>query len=267
MVGMSSKQDQSVPGRTGRDTAMANLKNEVAQSVYAMYEALTVFGDTRSLATPIGSAASDFNDVLARARAAFPFADTLRDINLLDPQDAVVVLMCRLSVVKGAIDGQFLRRSQRPLFPRPGKPKIVRLPRGAEQHLPVGSAPPSEDDVPDLTGVTVLLAERPGLVRELLRIGLTRCGAIVKPADETDDALHKIASRRPHVLVFDIGLEDDGVPLAVAAQARALPMIALATREVDPYLEKILSTYNARLLRTLDQPTLARAIRTALIDS
>ena len=246
---------------------MADLKHEVAQAVYSMYEALTVFGDAKNLSTPIGRAAADFNLTLRRAQAAFPSSETLRDVEPLRPDDQVVTLLARLAMVKGGVDGQIVRQWRRPL--RVTGPKVVRLP------LPVRSSDtspsPDEDsfeyDPPDLSGVSVLLAEQTVSLSELLRIGLAQCGAVVDVRDSIDAALRQLGLRRPHVLLFDVRLDDGGVPLAAAAQVATLPAIALVARHVEANLETLLGAYRVRLLRTFDPVTIAAAIKNAVAEA
>jgi CheY-like chemotaxis protein len=253
---------------TERGAAMTNLKDEVAQAVYSMYEALTVFGDAKNLGTPVGRAATDFNNTLARAQAAFPFSETLRDIERVREDDAVVTLLSRLAILKGAFDAQLMRRARWP--PREGAPKIVRLPLASWHRATppeLAAAQPFEYDLPDLSGVNVLLAEHTVSLRELLRIGLAQCGAVVELAGSLPAALGQLQARRPHIVVFDVRLEECGVPLAAAAQTRGVPAIALAARDIDANLQVLLGAYEVRLLRTFDQVTVASAIKNAVAES
>ena len=252
---------------------MASLKHEVAQAVYSMYEALTVFGDAKNLGTPIGRTASDFNDTLARAQAAFPSSETLRDVERLHENDTVVTLLARLAVLKGAIDGQLAHRWRRPAREGPpgeGTAKVVRLPvatwRGATSPE-LREPEPFEYERPDLSGVTVLLAEHTVSLRELVRIGLAQCGAVVEVAGSLAAALGQLEARRPHVVVFDVRLEESGVPLAAAAQTHRVPAIALAARDIDANLHALFGAYEVRLLRTFDQVTVAAAVKNAVAES
>jgi CheY-like chemotaxis protein len=246
---------------------MTNLKDEVAQAVYSMYEALTVFGDAKNLGTPIGRAATDFNTTLGRAQAAFPFSELLRDVERVREDDAVVTLLSRLAMLKGAVDAQLMRRTRRP--PREGTPKIVRLPL-ASWHgatAPELAAEPFEYELPTLSGVNVLLAEHTVSLRELLRIGLAQCGAAVDLAGSLAAAVGQLEARRPHIVVFDVRLDESGVPLAAAAQTHGVPAIALAARDVDANVQLLLGAYEVRLLRTFDQVTVASAIKNAVAES
>ena len=246
---------------------MADLKHEVAQAVYSMYEALTVFGDAKNLSTPIGRACADFNLTLTRAQTAFPSSETLREVEPLGPEDQVVTLLARLAMVKAGVDAQIVRRWRRPV--RATGPKIVRLPlppQSTDASLPLDEEP-FEYDPPDLSGVTVLLAEHTVSLCELLRIGLAQCGAVVDVRESIDAALRQLGIRRPHIVVFDVRLDGGGVPLAAAAQVATLPAIALVARHVDANLETVLSAYRVRLLRTFDPVTIAAAIKNAVAEA
>jgi hypothetical protein len=246
---------------------MADLKHEVAQAVYSMYEALTVFGDAKNLSTPIGRAATDFNVTLLRAQMAFPSSDTLRDVEPLRPDDQVVTLLARLAVVKGGVDAQIVRRWRRPV--RVTGPKIVRLPlppQSTDTSRPLDEEP-FEYDPPDLSGVSVLLAEQTVSLSELLRIGLAQCGAVVDVSESIPAALRQLGLHRPHIVLFDVRLAEGGVPLAAAAQGATLPAIALVARHVDANLETLLGAYRVRLLRTFDPVTIAAAIKNAVAEA
>jgi CheY-like chemotaxis protein len=270
MRGFTSRGVPAVHGVAGgvrviKGGPMTGLEDETAQVVYSMYEVLAVCGDAKSLSTSVGRAADDFNDVLARAQGAFPYSRALRGVEALAPDDTVVVLLSRLSVVKAAIDDQRGRR--RPVAVRPGGPKVVRLPIGEEAAPSVEPAGSFEYDLPDLTGVSVLLAEHTTSLRELLRTGLAQCGAAVDSTGSVEDALLRLATRRPHIVLFDARLEDAGVPLAAAAQAQALPVIAVTARDVGGNLETLLAAYHVRLLRTFDPATVAAAVKNAIAES
>jgi hypothetical protein len=84
------------------------IKNEVAQAVYTMLEALTVYHDRKDLIVHIERAADDFNALLSRARQAFPGASLVQKIEPLSDHDRVIVLVARLAVLKSAIDSQLI---------------------------------------------------------------------------------------------------------------------------------------------------------------
>jgi len=62
----------------------------------------------------------------------------------------------------------------------------------------------------DLEGVQVLVVEDTDDYRELLRMALEYCGALVTTAASAEEAKRILDSIRPHVLVSDIGMPDDG---------------------------------------------------------
>ena len=85
------------------------IKHEIAHAVYAMLEALTVFGDRRQLTAPIASAADQFNNLLAGARGEFADSILVERIEPLTGDDTVITLLARLAVLKSAIDSALIR--------------------------------------------------------------------------------------------------------------------------------------------------------------
>ncbi|HEY9282137.1 MAG TPA: response regulator, partial [Pyrinomonadaceae bacterium] len=88
--------------------------------------------------------------------------------------------------------------------------------------------PPFEDaPAPDgvstrLDGLRVLVVDDEPDTRELLRFGLSRCGARVSAASTAGEALKAIAEEPPEVLISDIGMPGaDGYELI--RRVRSLP--------------------------------------------
>jgi CheY-like chemotaxis protein len=65
----------------------------------------------------------------------------------------------------------------------------------------------------DLEGVHVLVVEDADDARELLRVALEYCGAFVTTAASAGQATRLLSELRPHVLVTDISMPDDGLRL------------------------------------------------------
>ncbi len=70
--------------------------------------------------------------------------------------------------------------------------------------------------------------------REMLQVALEYCGALVTTAGSADEAKRILETLRPHILVTDVAMPDDGVRLIreVIAAARAqgidgIPVIAV----------------------------------------
>ena len=78
-------------------------------------------------------------------------------------------------------------------------------------------------ECPDrLDGLKVLVVDDERDTRELLKIGLGHCGAIVTAVGSTQEALAAIERERPDLLISDIGMpEEDGYDLI--RRVRALP--------------------------------------------
>ena len=68
--------------------------------------------------------------------------------------------------------------------------------------------------------------------RELLRIALEYCGALVTTAESAEKAKQVLEILRPHVLVSDISMPDDGLELIrevkTVAQTKGLHIPAIA---------------------------------------
>src|SRR5258708_19611354 len=84
----------------------------------------------------------------------------------------------------------------------------------------------------DLAGVHVLVVEDTDDSREMLRVALEYCGALVTTAASAEEARRVLATLRPHVLVSDIAMPDDGLELIregkTVAATNGLPIPAIA---------------------------------------
>jgi PAS domain S-box-containing protein len=82
---------------------------------------------------------------------------------------------------------------------------------------------PSVECPERLDGLTVLIVDDEVDTRELLRIGIGRCGAEVATAGSVAEALEVMVTARPHLLISDIGMAgEDGYDLI--RKVRALPV-------------------------------------------
>jgi CheY-like chemotaxis protein len=148
--------------------------------------------------------------------------------------------------------------------------------------IPALSAPLSGEDVsldsakldPDssLTGITILVVEDEPQNREMLTMILRDRGARVVTAENYDEAIRRLESDRPHVLVSDIGLPGrDGYELVKelrrGEQQKALsrlPAIALTAfgraQDVDSAIEAGFDAHLAKPLRTHDLVTRIAAL-------
>nr|MBA3768239.1 response regulator [Acidobacteriota bacterium] len=71
-------------------------------------------------------------------------------------------------------------------------------------------------------GVKVLVVDDEADTRELLRVGISQCGAEVLTATSAQEALEVVEEERPDLLVSDIGMSgEDGYELI--RKVRALP--------------------------------------------
>jgi PAS domain S-box-containing protein len=74
-----------------------------------------------------------------------------------------------------------------------------------------------------LNGLKVLVVDDEADTRELLKFGISQCGALVTTASSAKDALEMLDQERPEILISDIGMPDeDGYELI--RKVRALPV-------------------------------------------
>ena len=118
----------------------------------------------------------------------------------------------------------------------------------------------------ELAGVHVLVVEDTDDSRELLRVVLEYCGALVTDAASVDQARRILDTLRPHVLLTDIGMPDDGVALIREVQAMAetkgihIPAIAV-TAYMWRREELLAEGFVALLEKPLDPRTLCGVVR------
>jgi len=89
--------------------------------------------------------------------------------------------------------------------------------------------PKRAEDLPDLSGVRVLIVEDEADNRDVLATVLERCGGDVQCSESADDALRALEVWHPDVIVCDIALPDiDGCELLGRVRERAdIPALAL----------------------------------------
>jgi CheY-like chemotaxis protein len=118
----------------------------------------------------------------------------------------------------------------------------------------------------ELAGVHVLVVEDTDDLRELLCMALEYCGASVTAAASAEEAKRILDTVRPHVLVSDIAMPDDGVALVrevkKAAEAKGIHIPAIAITAYRGRREELLSEGFADLVeKPLDPLALCGVIR------
>ena len=118
----------------------------------------------------------------------------------------------------------------------------------------------------DLTGVHVLIVEDTDDSREVLRMVLEYCGALVTAAESAEKAKRILETLRPHVLVTDIAMPDDGLELIrevrTVAATKGLHIPAIAITAYRDRREELLAEGFAELLeKPLDPHTLCGVVR------
>jgi len=118
----------------------------------------------------------------------------------------------------------------------------------------------------DLRGVHVLVVEDTDDSRELLRVVLQYSGARVTTAAPATEAKSLLQEIRPHVIVTDIAMPDDGVALVreVMHQAATLridvPVIALSAQR-DRAAELRRAGFVEFIAKPFDPMELCQAVR------
>jgi CheY-like chemotaxis protein len=123
-----------------------------------------------------------------------------------------------------------------------------------------------------LAGVRVLVVEDTADARDLFREILTWCGALVAVAASAKEAITILVSLRPHVVVSDIAMPDDGVALLRAVQDFAdqhglrVPVIAVTAHGGEFMNQYRNAGFVRHLLKPIDPNTLCAAVRQAKDD-
>ena len=118
----------------------------------------------------------------------------------------------------------------------------------------------------DLSGVHVLVVEDTDDSREMLRVALEYCGALVTTAATAEEAKRILATLRPHVLVSDIAMPDDGLELVrevkAVAETRGIRIPAIAITAYRGRREELLAEGFVELVeKPLDPIALCGTIR------
>ena len=118
----------------------------------------------------------------------------------------------------------------------------------------------------ELAGIHVLVVEDADDSREALRMVLEYCGAVVTTAASAEGAKRILDHVRPHVLVSDIAMPDDGLELIrevrTLAEAKGIHIPAIAITAYRDRREELLAEGFADLLeKPLDPITLCGVVR------
>ena len=118
----------------------------------------------------------------------------------------------------------------------------------------------------DLAGVHVLVVEDTDDSREVLKVVLEYCGALVTTAESAEKAKRILETIRPHVLVTDIAMPDDGLELIrevkAVAETKGIHIPAIAITAYRDRREELLAEGFAELLeKPLDPITLCGVVR------
>jgi CheY-like chemotaxis protein len=118
----------------------------------------------------------------------------------------------------------------------------------------------------DLDGVHVLIVEDTDDSREILRVVLEYCGALVTEAESAERAKRILETLHPHVLVTDIAMPDDGIALIrevrTLAQAKGIEIPTIAVTAYRDRREDLLAEGFAELLeKPFDATTLCATVR------
>ena len=135
------------------------------------------------------------------------------------------------------------------------------------------SRTPSE--LPDLTGVRVLVVDDEPDARELMACALANCGTTVLTAASAQEALDALSASNVDVLLADIGMPvEDGYTLIrkvrslPSRRSAAIPAAAVtAYAREDQRQQALAAGYQLHIAKPVNPPELARAVATLLRHS
>jgi PAS domain S-box-containing protein len=135
-------------------------------------------------------------------------------------------------------------------------------------HPAAGDTLPTYDCLERLDGLKVLVVDDEADTRELLKVGIGRCGAEVVTAGSAREALAAIAEERPDLLISDIGMPgEDGYELIKKIRAlpggsgRKIPAIALtAYARTEDRLRALRAGYQSHIAKPVELAELAAVI-------
>ncbi len=118
----------------------------------------------------------------------------------------------------------------------------------------------------DLAGVHVLVVEDTDDSRELLRVVLEYCGALVTAAASVEEARRILETLRPHIMLTDIGMPDDGLALIRdvkrIAETKGIRVPAIAVTAYQGRRDELLAEGFVEFIqKPLDPRTLCGVVR------
>ncbi|HET9252460.1 MAG TPA: PAS domain S-box protein [Candidatus Eisenbacteria bacterium] len=161
--------------------------------------------------------------------------------------------------------------------PGQGATFMVRLPlRPVRSHAAVSAADSPEDRamirMPDLTGFRVLVVDDEADTRDLLREVLEQCGAEVRDASSSEEALEAVKAWTPGVIVSDIGMPGvDGYEFIRCVRAwerehgLRIPAVALtAYARSEDRIRALLAGYQVHVAKPIEPVEFALIVAGAI---
>jgi CheY-like chemotaxis protein len=150
----------------------------------------------------------------------------------------------------------------------------IRLPLAAvTQHTLASTADYKKADDGMLNGIRILLVEDEPDARELIALALRSSGADVEAVDSAGNALHRLQSFAPDVLLSDIGLPvQSGYDLirtvrALSSEMNKVPAIALTAFATETDRQMSLSAgFHAHLAKPVEPGHLIETIKSLIND-
>lgn len=118
----------------------------------------------------------------------------------------------------------------------------------------------------ELAGVHVLVVEDTDDSREMLRVVLEYCGALVTAAASVEEARRILETLRPHVMLTDIAMPEDGLTLAREvkrmAETKGIRIPAIAVTAFQGRRDELLAEGFVEFIqKPLDPRTLCGVVR------
>jgi PAS domain S-box-containing protein len=150
----------------------------------------------------------------------------------------------------------------------PVAPVYMKTDEGERVHPAARETLPAYECPDRLDGLKILIVDDERDTLEMLRIGLSHCGAVVTIAGSAEDALEALSSSAPDVLISDIGMPDmDGYEMMrkirslPAEQGGRIPSVALtAYARTEDRLQALRSGYQMHVPKPVELAELVAVI-------
>jgi signal transduction histidine kinase/ActR/RegA family two-component response regulator len=147
-------------------------------------------------------------------------------------------------------------------------------PAAAGVRIDRSRTPEASRDMPDLTGIRVLVVDDEPDAREMMACALANCGVTVMTAGSCQEAIDALSTANIDVLLADIGMPvEDGYTLirkvrSLPLQCASVPAAAVtAYAREDQRQQALAAGFQLHIAKPVDPPQLARSVASLLRHS